>query len=307
MPGAHASEAPANAASGSTSAGASTPRANPAAAAIGALAAGLAHEINTPIQFIGDNAAFLRDALADVRGISTAVRALLAAAEREGVLVAERAAVADAVAAADLEFLEDNVPDAVERMIEGIAHVAEIVSALKAFSHPSGGDLHAVDLNELVTSALTLARNEYKYVAEIVTHHAPLPRVVGPPTELQKVLLNLLVNAAHAIAETGTHGRITVTTGATADHVEVAVADTGGGIPEHVRDHIFQPFFTTKPVGRGTGQGLAIAHTVVAALGGSLTFETEVGVGTTFRMRLPLGAHPRHASVPRTQRTVRPC
>ncbi len=262
---------------------------------IGQLAAGIAHEINTPIQYIGDNTHFLSDAFGDLRRVLESHERLLTA-HKDDALTAEQFAEAEAlIAAVDMAYLNDEVPRAVEQTLQGVSHVAHIVRAVKEFSHPGQAKKTPVDLNHAIENTITIARNEWKYVAEVVTDlDASLPPVPCLPGELNQVLLNLLVNAAQAIdesgaAETGRKGTISVRTRRLDDHAEVRVGDTGGGIAESIRCRIFDPFFTTKPVGKGTGQGLAIAHAVVVKKhGGTITFETEVGRGTTFIIRLPL-------------------
>jgi signal transduction histidine kinase len=193
----------------------------------------------------------------------------------------------------DTAFLLAEIPKALQQTAEGIERVSTLVTAMKEFSHPGKKEKVAVDLNKAIETTITVARNEWKYVAEMKTEYDPtLPEVSCLPGEMNQVLLNLIVNAAHAIAEVeknGEHkGSITVRTRNHPDWVEIQIEDTGGGIPEGVRSRIFDPFFTTKEVGKGTGQGLAIAHSVVVGKhGGTIHFQTEVGKGTTFFIRLP--------------------
>ena len=168
-----------------------------------------------------------------------------------------------------------------------------IVRSLKEFAHPDPKEKTRVDLNHAIRSTLTIARNEYKYVADLETDLAPLPTVLCHAGDVNQAVLNLVVNAAHAIADavkgSSRRGRIRVRTRVEGDAVVIAVEDDGTGIPDAVRDRIFEPFFTTKEVGRGTGQGLAIARAVVVGKhGGAITFETEPGKGTTFFVRLPV-------------------
>jgi two-component system NtrC family sensor kinase len=256
---------------------------------IGQLAAGLAHEINTPIQYIGDNTNFLRDAFRDLSGVLAAYRI----AGGDPVAVADAEAQA---AAADLDYVLEEAPRALDQTRDGVQQVARIVKAMKEFSHPGTADKSPVDLNKALETVITVARNEWKYVAEVRTDFDPdLPAIRGLPGELNQVFLNLLVNAAHAVAPAdptagGGRGVITVTTRKLGNAVEVRVADNGCGIPDHIRGRVFDPFFTTKPVGQGTGQGLAIAHAVVVKQhDGVITLESEAGKGTTFTVRLPVG------------------
>ena len=195
--------------------------------------------------------------------------------------------------AADLDYLREQVPQAFERTLEGVGRVAGIVRAMKEFAHPDQREQSSADLNKALLNTLIVARNEYKYVAELETDLGELPPVLCYLSDLNQVFLNLVVNAAHAIGEVigggEQKGRITIRSRNLGERVEIAVADTGGGIAEAIRERIFDPFFTTKPVGQGTGQGLAIARSIVVDKHrGSLTFETEIGRGTTFYIRLPV-------------------
>ena len=271
---------------------------------IGQLAAGVAHEINTPIQFIGDNLRFLGDTFNDLGAVLAAHGQLLDGVRTGQPTAGLVAGVDETTKRADVVYLTEEIPKAITQSLEGITRVTEIVRAMKEFSHPDQGEKKSVDLNKAITTTLIVARNEYKYVADLVTefadHLPPVPCIVG---EFNQVVLNLIVNAAHAIADviakaggqsggqSGGKGTITVTTRRTDDHAEIRIRDSGTGIPEAARKKIFDPFFTTKGVGKGTGQGLYIAHAVVVKKhGGTLTFETELGKGTTFIIRLPLTA-----------------
>jgi signal transduction histidine kinase len=266
---------------------------------IGQLAAGIAHEINTPTQFIGDNARFLRDAFADLQLLFTAQDLLLQVA-RNAAIAPELIANVDAARqAADLDYLSIEVPKALEQTLEGVERVAKIVSAMKDFSHPGTGSKTMLDLNRAIESTITVCRNEWKYCADLVTEFDPnLPPVPVLPGEFNQVVLNIIINATHAIADSkgdGSKGKgtITVSTRRDGDWVEVRIRDTGTGIPEKARDRVFDPFFTTKGVGKGTGQGLAIARSVVVDKhGGTITFETQMGKGTCFVIRLPLRLEP---------------
>ena len=262
---------------------------------IGHLAAGIAHEINTPIQFIGDNTRFLLSSFGDLLKVMTELQLFLASARDPGLPPIPLAGIEAAIEAADVNYLVDEIPKAIAQSLEGVARVTQIVRAMKEFSHPSGAEKVRADLNKGIESSITVCRNEWKYVAEMVTDLDPhLPLVPCHLSEFNQVILNLVINAAHAIAgvvsDGGTgKGTITVTSRRDGEWVEVRVRDTGAGIPESVRDRIFTPFFTTKEVGKGTGQGLAIAHSVITDKhGGTIRFETETGKGTTFILRLPL-------------------
>jgi len=254
------------------------------------LAAGIAHEINTPTQFVGDNVRYLSDVFGELSDLLTACSDLKADGADEAL---ER--IREATAQVDFDELLEDVPAALTETLEGVQRIAKIVLAMKEFSHPGEADQVPVDINHAIENTLTVARNEWKYVAEVACDLQPdLPEVMCQPGELNQVLLNLIVNAAHAIGEryrgSNAKGTITLSTRQDGDWVEVRIADTGTGIPESVRERIFDPFFTTKEVGKGTGQGLAIARAVIADKHhGQLTFETIMGEGTTFIIRLPLG------------------
>jgi len=262
-------------------------------AMLGTLAAGVAHEINTPIQFVGDSVQFLRDSAHELLVLLDKLQRL-----REAVLagtplgeVVEEARAAEEEA--DLPYLRENIPSAFERCIDGLERVTSIVRSLKDFAHPSTEVKAPADINRAVETTLTIARNEYKYVADVRTELGNLPPVTCYVGEISQAILNIVVNAAHAIgavvAGTDKKGVITVSTRLERDTVVIAIADSGTGIPENIRSRIFDPFFTTKEVGKGTGQGLAIAFsTVKDRHGGELTFESEVGQGTTFFIRLPV-------------------
>lgn len=256
---------------------------------IGQLAAGVAHEINTPVQFIGDNLRFLQTSCSDLAPVIARSQTLVASGD--GVLVdALRTALADA----DTEFIMAEMPKAIDQALEGVERVATIVRGLKEFAHPNSADHTAVDLRKAIESTLNVARNEYKYVAEVTTDFDPdLPLVPCVQGEFSQVILNMVVNAAHAIGEvvkgTGGKGLITVSTRRDGEMAEIRIGDSGTGIPEPARTKIFDPFFTTKEVGKGTGQGLYLAHAIIVTkFHGTITFETEMGRGTTFIIRLPL-------------------
>lgn len=254
---------------------------------VGRLAAGIAHEINTPIQYVGDSLYFLRSAYQDIQGLLNAYREAVKQ-DAAGLQSAEAAC-----AAADLDFLEAEIPKAFERTFEGVERVTHIVRAMKEFSHPDATAFSSADLNHALQTTLTVATNEYKYSARVRTQFDELPPVLCNVGELNQVFLNLIVNAAHAIQDTGKDvgsGEIFVGTAVVGANVEITIGDNGCGIPPENLEKIYDPFFTTKEVGRGTGQGLAIARSIVVDRHkGNIRVESVLGEGTRFILTLPVG------------------
>ncbi len=262
---------------------------------IGQLAAGIAHEINTPTQYVGDNTRFLKDTFGDLHRLLDKYADLVDAATEDGLredLIREVKEVAEQI---DVPYLTEEIPRAIEQSLEGVERISKIVRSMKEFSHPGTEDKTAVDINKAIESTVTVARNEWKYVAEMVTEFDPsLPLVPCLPGDFNQVVLNMIINAAHAISDVvgdGSNGKgnIKVSTQHIGNWAEIRISDTGTGITEEVRSKIFDPFFTTKEVGKGTGQGLAISRSVIVDKhNGTLDFETEVGKGTTFIIKLPI-------------------
>ncbi|MGA7830870.1 MAG: PAS domain S-box protein [Terracidiphilus sp.] len=265
---------------------------------VGRLATGIAHEINTPMQFVGDNVRFLQDSFMQLQALLDKLRGLCDPSAGFVLPPAFCAEFSRLETEMDSAYIMKETPDAIVQTLDGIERVVTIVRAMKEFAHPEDKGMAHADINRALLNTLTVARNELKYVAEVVTDFGDLPLVVCSLGDMNQVFLNLLVNAAHAIGDmvqgTGQKGTIRIETRVEGLMALIAIADTGAGIPEKIRDRIFDPFFTTKEVGRGTGQGLAIARSVIERHKGSLTFESEVGKGTTFRIGLPIeGTEPR--------------
>ena len=251
--------------------------------AIGQLAAGIAHEINTPTQYVGDNLRFLKESFGELN--SLLAQLVKAGGAPAGKLLAD----------ADFDYLKEEIPRALNQSLEGVDRVAKIVRAMKEFSHPAR-EKTATDLNRAIQSTITVASNEWKYVAEVeMDLDANLPAVHCSPAEFNQVVLNIVVNAAHAIGDVvgdgaKGKGKIRVKTRPEGEWAVVEISDTGAGMPPHVQQRIFEPFFTTKEVGKGTGQGLAIAHNVIVDKhGGTIKVASSPGKGTSFTIRLPIG------------------
>jgi PAS domain S-box-containing protein len=259
---------------------------------VGRLAAGVAHEINTPIQYVGDGVYFLRSAYEDFNqlldGWRNAIDALVDSPEHSAL----RLEVAELTAKHDLEFLRAEIPRAFERTSDGVQRVTNIVKAMKEFAHPDANEHSPADLNHAIETTLLVASNEYKYFAKVHTHFEELPAVVCNIGELNQVFLNLIVNAAHAIHDAGrdlSSGEITISTAVDGDEAVIRVRDNGCGVPAENLSKLYDPFFTTKEVGRGTGQGLAITHSIVVDKHcGTIAVSSGAGTGTEFMVRLPI-------------------
>jgi len=261
-------------------------------ASIGQLAAGIAHEINTPIQYIGDNLRYVETALPKLKRGFDAGTELAEKAAAFPELAPAAARFEAAVKEAKLARTMAEMPDAVGESLDGVAQIARIVLSMKEFSHPGVTAKTATDINHALESTLAVSRNAWKHVAEIEHDLDPdLPPVLCHAGEMNQVFLNLILNAAQAIEGSGkpTPGRITLATRRDGSWAEIRVADSGTGVPLAIRDRIFDPFFTTKAVGKGTGQGLAICRDVVVTKhGGTMGVGGGEGEGAVFIVRLPL-------------------
>ncbi len=258
---------------------------------VGQLAAGIAHEINTPIQFISDNLHFLKDACAELLGELPAMAA--SGAIEQGAALPDF----DEEATGQIAYLAEEIPEAVIASLDGVSRVSQIVDAMRYFSHPGFDQKTPVDINKALEKTTIVANSKWKYVADVVTDFDPdLPLLPCLPGELNQVFLNIIVNAADAISDNldqqpNQKGKITITTQHVGDKVRIRFRDTGTGIPEAIQQKIFNPFFTTKEIGKGTGQGLAISHNVVVQKhGGSINIESEMGKGTLFIIDIPLSS-----------------
>lgn len=266
--------------------------------AIGQLAAGIAHEINTPVQYVGDNIRFFGSVTDDMLQFWEQINHLLTAAKAGKPLAGDIAALEEWLEQVDLAFTLADMPSAIRQSLDGIEHIGAIVRAMREFSHPGSEEKTVMDINRALNNTLVVSRNEWKYVAEAVTDLDPdLPLLSCLPAEINQVFLNIIVNAAHAIGDLSTDGhlepkgQIRVSTRTKDGWIEIRIADTGSGIPEAIQHRVFDPFFTTKKIGKGTGQGLAIARTaIVDKHQGTLHFITQPGQGTTFVIRLPIAA-----------------
>jgi signal transduction histidine kinase len=270
--------------------------------AIGQLSAGIAHEINTPTQFVGDNIRFLQSSYSDMRSVLEEI-ATAAKSSKNGFI--PTGPITSAFERADIPYILEEAPKAISQSLEGVGRIAKIVGAMREFSHP-GTDRTLLDINRAIAGTITVATNEWKFVADVKTDFdRELPTVPVIPGAFNQVILNMLVNAAHAIAgaagasSTRAKGEISISTRRRGEWAEIAIGDTGCGMPPEVVRRIFEPFFTTKPVGQGTGQGLAIAHDVIVKKhGGTVTVDSSPGAGTTFTLRFPLASESEPAASP---------
>ena len=259
--------------------------------ALGTLAGGIAHEINTPIQYIGDNLRFLEESTRDMLAVLDVYKNLSNEAKAQNVLIDQVEFCENEIEEKDVEFLREEAIQAAEQSIDGVKQVSDIVLAMKEFSHPAHKDAAPVDLNRVLERSSVVCRSEWRQAAELIFDiDESLPAITGHEGALNQVVLNLIVNAAHAIQYKGPEmGTITLRTRHDGESVRLEVEDSGTGISENIRDQIFEPFFTTKDVGRGTGQGLALVHDIVVNKhGGWIGLDSSVGIGTTIIVKLPI-------------------
>ena len=258
--------------------------------AVGQLAAGVAHELNTPMQYLNDNLQFLEKAMSRIDEAFGVFEAFI---DHLDPPPEARAGLARKLKKMKLDWLREQSGRALAQSLEGVEQASRIVRAMKESVHQGSGELAPADVNKLIRGAIEVSRNEWKYVAEVCLDlDAELPPAWMVAGEISQVILNLVINAAHAIADKRGEslGSIRISSHQLEDHVEIRIQDDAGGIPAHIRGRIFDPFFTTKDVGKGTGQGLAIARRIVVDThGGTLEFDSIMGEGTTFVVRLPLG------------------
>jgi len=259
--------------------------------ALGTLAGGIAHEINTPIQYIGDNLRFLEESTRDLLAVLDVYKNLSNEAKAQNVLIDQVEVCENEIEEKDVEFLREEAIQAAEQSIDGVKQVSDIVLAMKEFSHPAHKDAAPVDLNRVLERSSVVCKSEWRQAAELIFDiDESLPAITGHEGALNQVALNLIVNAAHAIQYKGPEvGTITLRTRHDGESVRLEVEDSGTGISENIRDQIFEPFFTTKDVGRGTGQGLALVHDIVVNKhGGWIGLDSSVGIGTTVIVKLPI-------------------
>jgi signal transduction histidine kinase len=251
-------------------------------ASIGQLAAGVAHEINNPVGFVSSNLNTLRQYVGDLLSLVDAY----AASHAAPLDTAAAAHLSDTCEEVELDYLKQDLPQLLDESADGLARVKKIVQDLKDFSRVDQSEWQEADLNAGLQSTLNVVRHEIKYRAEVVHRLQPLPTVLCLAAQLNQVFMNLIVNASHAISE---HGVITLSSGTEGQWVWIQVDDDGCGMSDEVRRRVFEPFYTTKEVGKGTGLGLSLSFSIVQKHGGAILVRSQLGVGTSFRVWVPIG------------------
>ncbi len=264
--------------------------------AVGQLSTGIAHEINTPLQYLGDNLRFLEDANDKMTGLLKSQGLAIPTPEEDRSSPGAIETTEDRLGINDVDYLIEEVPSAIRQSLEGVEYISKIVQAMKIFAQPGVEGTTAIDINEAIESTVEVSRNEWKSAADVELNLDPnIPQIQCVPSEINQAILAVLLNAAQAIEDfigdqaTDEKGTISISTHREGDEVEIRIEDTGTGIPEDIQPHVFEPFFTTRDVGQGSGQGLTIAYSIIVeGHDGSITFKTEEGKGTTFFIRLPI-------------------
>jgi len=265
-------------------------------ASIGQLSAGVAHELNTPIQYIGDNARFLQHSFKLISECLTKTRDLLPYLKTLNTHNDQRLVeLIEKISNIEIDYFNKEISEAIQQTLQGVDHVISIVRSMNVFSHPGNGKKVPTDMNDAVRNMITLSKGEWSHVAKIEQQLDPnLPLVECLPSEVNQVLLNLISNAAHAISKkfngaSESSGVINISTCSSNDYIEISISDNGSGIPSEIESRIFEPFFTTKDVGSGTGQGLTIVHAIIEKNHhGTISFQSKEGLGTTFIVKLPI-------------------
>ncbi|NRB37100.1 MAG: PAS domain-containing protein [Pseudomonadales bacterium] len=257
---------------------------------IGQLAAGVAHDINTPVQFVYDNTDFLQKAFVDLSRFCQAAMTINTVHD-DSTLAALTQSLNTQAKAMDMDFLLEDIPQCIAQSLDGIQRISTIVKALKDFSHPDSEHPEAVDINATILSTVNVSRNEWRFIAEVKTDLAELPSIQGYHSALSQVFLNMIVNAAHAIEQLQSEnlGLINIQSFADEKNIFIKISDTGAGIEPEIIDKIYDPFFTTKEVGKGTGQGLSMAYRIIVEQhAGKLDVESHPGEGCCFTISLPI-------------------
>ena len=252
-------------------------------ASIGQLAAGVAHEINNPVGYINSNMASLKGYASYLISVIDLFSEYYEQSQSDNIEL--KNTLAKKIKDVDLNFIKTDLHSLIDESLEGVSRVKKIVNDLKDFSHVDDMEMQWADLHKGLDSTLNIVHNELKYKADIIKNYGEIPEVECIASQINQVFINVLVNAAHAIEK---HGTITIATGLSNDFVWIKIQDTGTGIPEDKINRIFDPFYTSKPVGSGTGLGLSLSYTIIEKHHGKIEVESTVGSGSTFTIRLPV-------------------